>query len=338
LGVGAYHRAVQRAVRRLLAAIEISRVPVAFGSVANVWLMVLLARANEKASLGAPVQVMPLWQALAAGALVAMGFLVFGAALNDFLDAKHDRAFAPERPLPSGGLSSRRAMQIALAALLAGMLGAIAFGTGAAVAGVALATVVFIYDAFAKHVPALGIVLAGLATALSMAIPFLATPHGLPVWLSMSQTMGIGLLAYVLADKRPKLTRRAVALGTLGWLFWSAVVLGAGARQRGGEDLVAALLGPWSDLRTLALPMAATVGCGLLSLWKVRGLRGPRAADKLLRYGSLWKGLVAAAWLASLDMHAYAAWIAGISLGLFLLLALLREAGPQLAEPAGWRS
>ncbi|MFZ9915524.1 MAG: hypothetical protein ACO3IB_09370, partial [Phycisphaerales bacterium] len=104
------------------------------------------------------------------------------------------------------------------------------------------------------------------------------------------------------------------------------------------DDLGAALLGPWNDLRSLVLPLAATVGCGLLSLWKVRGLRGPRAAGKLLRYGSLWKGLVAAAWLASLDMHAYAAWIAGISLGLFSLLALLREAGPQLAEPAGWRS
>ncbi|MFM7050549.1 MAG: UbiA family prenyltransferase [Planctomycetota bacterium] len=335
---------MQRLARRFIAAIELSRLPVAFGSVANVWLMVLLARADEKASFGAPVQTMPLWQALAAGALVALGFLVFGAALNDFLDAKHDRAFAPGRPLPSGGLSPRRAMQIAMLALLSALLGSLAFGTGAGAAAIALAALVFVYDAFAKHVPALGIVLAGLATAMSMAIPFLHTADALPVWLAMSQTMGVGLLAYVLGEKRPRLTRRAVVAGVCGWLFWSAAILAIGARRAMGdgvapaEDWLSAVLGPWSDLPRLALPAAATVGCAVFALWKVRGARGARATDKLLRYGSLWKGVVAAAWLASLGMHAYAAWIAGISIGLFMLLALLRETGPQLADPAGWRS
>ncbi|MEI7876826.1 MAG: hypothetical protein WCI96_02775, partial [Planctomycetota bacterium] len=90
---------MRRIVRKTLAAIEISRLSVAFGAVANVWLMILLARADPRlAELSVATQ--PLARALGAGALVAIGFLAFGAALNDFLDAKHDRAFAPDRPLP----------------------------------------------------------------------------------------------------------------------------------------------------------------------------------------------------------------------------------------------
>jgi len=35
---------MRRIVRRLLAAVEVSRLPVAFGAVANVWLAILLVR------------------------------------------------------------------------------------------------------------------------------------------------------------------------------------------------------------------------------------------------------------------------------------------------------
>ena len=35
-------------VRRILAAIEIARLSVAFGAVANVWLMILLAHGDER--------------------------------------------------------------------------------------------------------------------------------------------------------------------------------------------------------------------------------------------------------------------------------------------------
>ena len=39
---------MRRIVRKLLAAIEIARLSVAFGAVANVWLAILLARGDER--------------------------------------------------------------------------------------------------------------------------------------------------------------------------------------------------------------------------------------------------------------------------------------------------
>jgi len=318
-------------VRRILAAIEIARLSVAFGAVANVWLMILLARGDERLA-ELPIATRPLWQVLAAGAMVAIGFLAFGAALNDLLDAKHDRAFAPQRPLPAGSLPPRRAMQIAAIALCTGLLGALAFGNAAVIAGFGVAATALIYDAFAKHVPAIGILLAGAATALSMLVPRVDTPTLAPVWLAMSQTMGIGLLAYILGEKRPKLSTRSIAAGTVAWLAASAGLFALEASHNGGEVCVG------FPATQLAIPAAAVVLGGIAGSWKLRKARGPRANDRILRYGSLWKSLVAAAWLFAAGMPREGAWIAGIAVALFALVAIVREAAPQIAEPVSWRS
>lgn len=322
---------MRRIVRRILAAIEIARLSVAFGAVANVWLMILLARSDPRLA-ELPVATRPLWQALAAGAMVAIGFLAFGAALNDFLDAKHDRAFSPQRPLPAGNLPPRRAMQIAAIALCTGLVGALAFGNAAVIMGIGVAATALVYDAFAKHVPAIGILLAGVATALSMLVPCVDTPTLAPVWLAMSQTMGIGLLAYILGEKRPKLSPRSIAAGTLAWLAASAAIFALEASRNGGEILVG------FPPAQRAIPAAAVVLGGLAGSWKLRSARGPRASDRILRYGSLWKSLVAASWLFAAGMTAEGAWIAGIAIAIFALVALVRETAPQIAEPVSWRS
>ena len=323
---------MRRIVRKLLAAIEIARLSVAFGAVANVWLAILLARGDERLA-ELPVATRPLWQALAAGAMVAIGFLAFGAALNDFLDAKHDRAFAPQRALPAGNLPPRRAMQIAAIALCTGLLGALAFGDTAVIAGVCLAATALIYDTFAKHVPAIGILLAGAATALSMLIPCIETTTLAPVWLAMSQTMGIGLLAYILGEKRPKLSTRSIAAGTLAWLAASLGIFALEAQRNGGT-----LLARFTEPAQWAIPATVVVLGAIAGGWKLRHARGPRANDRILRYGSLWKSLVAAAWLFAVGMHMEGTWIAGIAVAIFATVAVVREAAPQIAEPVSWRS
>lgn len=323
---------MRRVVRRFLAAAEISRLSVAFGAVANVWLVILLARADTRLA-ELPVSVRPLWQVLGAGAMIAVGFLAFGAALNDFLDAKHDRAFAPDRPLPAGNLPPRRAMQIAVLSLFAGILGAIPFGEHAILAAMALAAIILVYDAFAKHVPAFGIVTAGLATACSMLAACVESNALVPVWLAMSQTMGVGALAYVLGDKRPRLTARSVGFGAAAWAFASAAILWIEWERNDG-----ALLAAIADPRRLALPAAVVLLGALVGVWKLRRARGSRASDKILRYGSLWKSLVASSWLVAADMPVEGAAVAGIALGIFAIVAMLRELGPQLAEPVSWRS
>jgi 4-hydroxybenzoate polyprenyltransferase len=323
---------MRRIVRRVLAAVEVSRLPVAFGAVANVWLAILLVRHDAELA-DAATSTLPLWEALTAGALVAVGFLAFGAALNDFLDAKHDRAFAPERPLPAGNLRPHRAAQLAAVALCVGFLGTVPFGSAAMICAIALAAAILVYDAFAKHVPALGIVLAGLATALSMSVPCIETRALLPIWLAMSQTMGLGALAYVLGEKRPKLTRGSIAIGAAGWVFWTTVLFALATERNQG-----ALLPQWPDARLLAAPAITVLLCAAFGAWKLRRLRGPAVSDKLLRYGSLWKSLVAAAWLLAAGLPFEAAWIAGIATAIFVTVAILRETGPQLSEPVSWRS
>jgi 4-hydroxybenzoate polyprenyltransferase len=351
--------------RRLFAALELARLPVAFGAVAGVWTMILLVEAGAGAAGSAPGSpeaiggqavasaaseagsipggafALPL--RLAAGALVAIGFLAFGAILNDFLDAKHDRAFAPDRPIPSGAVQPRRAIQLALAALVAGFGGAAAFGTTALVLAMAMAALILVYDAFAKHVPALGIVLTGLLTALAMLVPSFSLSFGAamtaPVWLAMSQTMGLGLAAYILAEKRPKLSPRAIAAGFAGWSFWSAAILGLGAWRAGeaggaGWDGIAGGI----SAGELAIPALATVVGGALAAWKLRAARGATAGSRVLRYGSLWKALVAASWLLAAGLATEAAWIGGLAVAIFAATALAREAGPQLLAPVSWRS
>lgn len=331
---------VRALARRAIAAAEVSRLPVAFGAIANVWLMVLLARteaarAGDGAASDSAVLIASLSPALAlvASGAFAVGLLAFGATLNDLLDAKRDAAFAPERPIPSGSLSPRRALHLALAALTIGLLGSLAFGTSAIAGAFALTALILAYDAFAKHVPALGIVLAGLTTAASMLALTFDSPSLVPVWLAMSQTMGVGLAAYLVADKRPRLSRRAVLLGALGWLFWSGVLFALAAYHNGPT-----LVPSWYEEEKLIVPAATVLGCAAFGLVGLRRLRGPSASERLLRYASLWKTLVAASWLLVVGRVAEAAWLAGIGVALALLFALLREAGPQVAAPVSWRS
>jgi hypothetical protein len=42
--------------------------------------------------------------------------------------------------------------------------------------------------------------------------------------------------------------------------------------------------------------------------------------------------------MVAADMPIEAAWIGGLALAIFATVAVVRETGPQLAEPVGWRS
>jgi 4-hydroxybenzoate polyprenyltransferase len=322
---------VQGIAQKAIAALELSRLPLAFGTVSSVWVMVFVARA-EPALAELPAARLALWQTLPAATMFAAGFLAFGAALNDFLDAKHDREFAPDRPIPSGLVRPRRAMQFAAVSLLVGIAGALPFGEGALLAALSLAAIVLLYDACAKHVPAFGFVLVGLATAASMLVPAPGTALTLPSWLAMSQTMGVGALAYVVGEKRPRLTRRAILLGAWGWLFWTAAILALGVLRSDGE-----LLPAWFAPSRLVVPFGVAVVGALLLLRKLAGPRTAARGEQILRTGSLWKSLVAAGWIYALGEPTAAFAIAGLATVIFLVFALLREAGPQVAEPATWR-
>jgi hypothetical protein len=165
-----------------------------------------------------------------------------------------------------------------------------------------------------------------------MLVPAPGTALTLPIWLAMSQTMGVGALAYVVGEKRPRLTRRAILLGAWGWLFWTTAILALGVLRSDGE-----LLPAWFAPSRLVVPFGVAVVGALLLLRKLAGPRTAARGEQILRTGSLWKSLVAAGWIYALGEPTAAFAIAGLATAIFLVFALLREAGPQVAEPATWR-
>ncbi|NBP52003.1 MAG: hypothetical protein EBU70_12670, partial [Actinobacteria bacterium] len=177
-----------------------------------------------------------------------------------------------------------------------------------------------------------GLVVIGLATALSMLVPAPTQTFLLPVWLAMSQTMGVGALAYVVGEKRPRLTRRATLAGAAGWLFWTGVLLGSGFLRTGW------LVPWWFDPARLWIPAVIVAVGAVVGFVAMRGRRGLRAADALLHVASLWKSLVVSGWLLAAGLEREAIAIAAIALLLAASLALVRAFGPALLEPVGWRS
>ena len=86
-----YHARVHRLILRIITAIQLTRLTMAFGAVADVWFVILLTRAHGEYNY-LPVYGMNLPGALLAGATVAIGLFAYGASLNDVLDARHERA------------------------------------------------------------------------------------------------------------------------------------------------------------------------------------------------------------------------------------------------------
>lgn len=98
--------------------------------------------------------------------MLAMSLLYTGGMfLNDAFDERLDARERPERPLPSGALSSGIVWVSGLGLLLLGALLLAAFGRNAALAGISLAVAILLYDAWHKGNPVAPFVM-GLCRAL----------------------------------------------------------------------------------------------------------------------------------------------------------------------------
>lgn len=327
---------MRRTLLRLAPVLHLARVTTAFAAVANVWFVILWTRAGGEHE-GAPpaLRETALWALLLGGAVNALGLFAYGAAMNDLLDIRRDRMFHPERPLPSGGISIDRAIALVVGTLMAAVLGASILGMEAVLLTIVVGAAVFFYNAVGKFVPAIGLVLLGLIYAGQMVVPNLRLVFVWPVWLVMTHSLLVGGLAHVLGRKVPGVSRRATVVAVIGWAFWSAVMLYAGwwrARDHGG------LWPDWVMPRAAIGPAILVALFAITMWWKVRVHgRGPRAAEKITRYGALWLALYACAWLVG---QAY--WNEGMILGAltlagFLGMTVLRELYGLLERPLGYR-
>ncbi len=178
-----------------------------------------------------------------------------GMALNDWADRELDAVERPERPIPSGRITPRRAVSVAGGLGVAG-LGCAAAGGGVRALAVAapLAVGVWLYDAVLKEGPAGPVAMAacrGLDVLMGAGVGRLraAAPAALTVaghtagvtWLSRGEVHGTSAVvaASVLAGSAVVLTATAIPASRPG-----AGLLGRLATLGGAVAYAASVLGP----------------------------------------------------------------------------------------------
>ncbi|MEO0717157.1 MAG: hypothetical protein AAFY58_09250, partial [Planctomycetota bacterium] len=135
--------------------------------------------------------------------------------------------------------------------------------------------------------------------------------------------------------KVPRVTRRAALAALAGWAVWIALLLGLGTLRNHSS---AGAWPDWIGVNAAILPGVCVLAFVLVALWKQRQIGGgPRAAEKIQRYGSLWLTLYGAAWLLSTGAKSGAAIMAGLALVGFMGMTTLRELYGLLEEPIGYR-
>lgn len=327
---------MRRLLTRLSPALRLTRVTTAFAAVANVWFVILWTEASAPHEPGFPaLRALPLWVLLVGGAVNALGLFAFAAALNDVLDYRRDAALNPERPIPAGQVSLHEAATLVACTLGAAVLGATLLGIPAVLLTLTVAGAILLFNGLGKYVPAVGLVLMGLVYAGHMVVPNLNLRFVWPVWLVMTHALAIEGVRHALRRKTPGVSARAVVLSVVGWAFWSAVMLGVGywrSRDQGG------LWPDWVRPRAALGPAALAA---LFAAWAWRKAtahgRGPRAAEKIARYGALWLSLYACAWLVGQGYREGSIILGALTLAGFLGMTILREAYALIEQPMGYR-
>lgn len=304
----------------------------AFGAITDLWLIVILSRSSDEYHY-MPVATMPLAQALVCSAVTAIGLFSFAAALNDLLDAKHDRIFSPNRPIAAGEIGAAQAFSVALASLLLALVGVLSFGFGALFIALLIAGGTLFYNATAKYIPGVGLLTIGVLHAGHMLIPNDQFTFTLPAWLAMTHTTAVATIMHFVQAKRPGLSRRAKWMLILGWLICSAFLIGFGISRTTGSFWPEST--PWYGPIFPALAIFAFIP---VVLRKIKRAQSPAiAAEKVARYGALWQSLYAAAWLFSWGEFWWAIValaVAGVGFG---AMTLLKELGGSTDQPIAYR-
>lgn len=302
---------------------------IAFGAACDAALSVVLAAsvpvAGEMPTLGRMLVMAGL------AAVAAVGLIAYGAALNDLFDRRRD-AVIGGRPIWSTERATSPNVIIVVGALLLAIFAGATLGPDATYVTLVLASVLLFHNAVARFIPAVGLVVPGAVLAGLMLIPNWQMPMPVVVWLAMTIVVLASVGVHVLAEKRPRVSRRAAAVVGIGWLLVSVVVLSLRAGL--GSPLWPEGITSW----VLVWPLVSVVGLGVVLRWKIRTASSRRhGGAKVIRYVALWQPILAAAWCAGIEN-----WIAaGIfaTLGIVGLLAVggYRELAGMSGPPAQWR-
>jgi len=289
----------------MLSLLEVARFPIVAGIIANVWVMTIIALRLEPAqavnpallSLGLPLS-------LLLGGMLAGGLAGCALALNDVLDLRHDRAFAPWRPLPEGRIAQNTTTVAAMMGLLLAIGASVAFGGMSVLLTVAAAMGVIFYNLTGRFIPSIGIVTLGVLYALTMLIPNPSLQTVWPVVLVVTHLMAVSALQHGLSDRRPRLRPVDGWVICGGWVFLMLLLLVI--QQVSSPSVVDLVVWErWHD-RLRWSWIGPLVVLLLLIFWLLRSWQhgaGPRKMAQLLRVSSGYAMvLYAVAWCLSLQL------------------------------------
>lgn len=332
---------------RIAPVLRLTRVSSAFAAIANAWFVILWTRASEPEAqvlLAAGRTLGPVWIDLLAGACAAAGLYAFGACVNDVMDTSRDKAMRRGRPIAEGLVSPSAAVMVGASSLIIATLGAVWFGQSAVVLTCLLAVAVLGFNTLGKFIPGFGLVLLALIYAGHMIVPNIELRFLWPVWLVMTHALIVSGVAHVVGRRPPPLTPRAVFAAVLGWAFWSAIIAGLAASRTGAlpaADAGFSIRTLWPEWVGIAGPITVSVLAVIFVVVILRRMRtlgmGPRTAEKINRYGSLWLPIYACGWLFG-NGHLREGFImAGLAVLGFVGMSALREVYAAVEHPIGYR-
>lgn len=324
---------MSRFASRILPAFQLTRLSLVFGAVADAWFVILYTRGDPRYS-HVPAYKLPLTVDLVVAAIMSIGLFAFAGALNDLLDQRHDATFSPDRPIPSGRIRAGQALVIAFGSLLAAIAAAIPFGNLALVFAVLAATGILFYDAVGKHLPAIGVTIAGLIHVAHMMVPNYDMIFTAPLWLVFTHVMVIAAVVHVMEGKRPRLGRRSVTAMVIAWIVCSVVLLGLGVAR--GNDAGFAPAG--FSLATTTWPLVAVIVFVLVARRRAGSVGGFVGAERLRRYGAMWHALYGAAWFVGLGRWTDALAMAALGLLGIGVMTILHELAVDEPGMVGYRA
>ncbi|MEM8757496.1 MAG: UbiA family prenyltransferase [Planctomycetota bacterium] len=322
-------------VQRFAAVFQLTRVTGAFAAVANVWFVIAWSRSFAEEPGTGVLDVSHPWILYGCSAVSALGLYAFGATLNDVIDAKRDRTLRPNRPLAAERISIESALSLAVGTLLVAILGAAALGMPAVLLTVLVAGAITAYNAAGRFVPAFGLPMLSVVYAGHMIVPNVNLVFTWPVVLVMTHALLIGLVSHLLERRSPRLSVRAVLFALAGWALSAAWLLWSGPAQQPDG----AIWPEWTPLSVLAWVGGTVVLLVIVCVRRISRLgSGPRVAEKIRRYGSLWPAFYACAWLVGAGQVTAAVPLIGLAVAGVLGMTLLREAYSIVEQPLEFRA
>ncbi|MDQ0382059.1 4-hydroxybenzoate polyprenyltransferase [Amycolatopsis thermophila] len=231
--------------------------------------------------------------------LASVAFYWSGMALNDWADRELDAVERPERPVPSGRVSPRRALGVAAGLTGAGLgLSALAGGRDALEVAAPLAAAVWAYDTVLKKTP---LAAAAMAVCRSLDVLLGAGRAGAAKALVPAAVLGghtLGVTALSAGEVHGASPARAAGALALTSASAAAAVSGRGGRPRHRVAALAAAAGYGVSVGSKQYAAVRTPTAAVVRTATAAGIHGMvplQAALTARRGGVLGAGLIALA-------------------------------------------